>query len=134
MLALLVSSRRRMSAPISRNLSHLKGRVKHPTKYRSYVGALSFKKLRKKTFRLLQATITPDCRRDFSPPGDAVAWCLLRNEVVFIGVVSWESSAPRSLAPASLHLWSLHLKPNLPSLRAPERPLFTHPPFWFESR
>ncbi len=41
----------------------------------------------------------------------------------------WVVSTPRSPVPASLHLLALELKPSLPSLRAPEHPLFTHPPF-----
>ncbi len=68
MLVFLVSSRWRLSAPISRNLSHLKGRVKHPSKYRSYVGALSFKNLRKKPFRLPQVTVTPSVGPSVSGP------------------------------------------------------------------
>ncbi len=36
--------------------------------------------------------------------------------------------------PASLRLLALQLEPSLSGLRAPERPLFTHPAFWFKPR
>ncbi len=41
------------------------------------------------------------------------------------GNVSWVVSTPRSPAPASLHLLALQIKPRLPDLRVPDRPLFT---------
>ncbi len=50
------------------------------------------------------------------------------------GDVSWVVSTPRSPVPVSMYLLALQLKPSLSGLRAPGRPLFTHPPFWFESR
>ncbi len=40
----------------------------------------------------------------------------------------WLGSKPRFPVPASLYLLALQLKPSLSDLRAPERPLFTHPP------
>ncbi len=40
--------------------------------------------------------------------------------------VSWVVTTPRSPVIASLHLLALQLKPSLPGLIAPERPLFTH--------
>ncbi len=55
--------------------------------------------------------------------GDAVAWCDLRSVAIVIGGVSWVSSISRSPIPASLHLVALQLKPSMPGLRPPERPL-----------
>ncbi len=47
------------------------------------------------------------------------------------GDVSWVVTTLRSPVPPSLHLLALQLKLSAPGLRAPERPPFTHPPFWF---
>ncbi len=41
------------------------------------------------------------------------------------GDASWVVSTPRSPVPAWLYLLAVQLKPSLPGLSAPERPLFT---------